>query len=214
MTAAVPVAKAKWHIVSQLCKINGSELMRENLTIPNILSACRILLIPVFVVLFVKGRLTDAVIVFAVSGVTDVLDGVIARKFKMESNLGKVLDPIADKLTQAAVLICISITAPVVIPLLLVLFAKEILMLIGAVKLYRIGSRPSPAKWFGKLSSVILYAVMTMLIINEIRNFMPLPVVSILVVGACLSVLFSVVKYYNIFKNIKSEDTADNIQRS
>ncbi|MBO7690301.1 MAG: CDP-alcohol phosphatidyltransferase family protein, partial [Clostridia bacterium] len=69
------------------------------LTIPNLLSAIRILLIPVFLVLFLKGHYVAAVIVLVINGLTDTYDGKIARKFNQVSNLGKLLDPIADKLT-------------------------------------------------------------------------------------------------------------------
>ena len=74
-------------------------------TIPNLISFIRILLIPVFAVLFYKGYTVASVIILAVSGFSDLVDGKIARKLNQISNLGKMLDPIADKLTVFAIAI-------------------------------------------------------------------------------------------------------------
>ena len=79
-------------------------------TLPNVLSFFRILLIPVIIWLYlVKDNSIWAGYVLILSGLTDVLDDFIARRFNVASDLGKVLDPVADKLTQAAMLICLSI---------------------------------------------------------------------------------------------------------
>ena len=77
--------------------------------IPNILSLIRLLLVPVFVLLFFAEKTFAAAAVFVISGITDVLDGFIARKFGFISNLGKVLDPLADKLTQMSAFVCLYI---------------------------------------------------------------------------------------------------------
>ena len=146
--------------------------MKKIFTIPNILSIVRILLIPVFIVLYLIGRqgeniyLMISVAVVALSGFTDILDGIIARKCNMVSDLGKVLDPVADKLTQAAVAICLAIDNPIVIPMFVVFAVKESAMMIGALTLYKSTERrPISAKWYGKMSTVILYAVMMLIII-------------------------------------------------
>lgn len=180
--------------------------MQKNLNVPNVLSAIRILLIPVFVVTFFRGDLILAMVVLIVSGITDVTDGFIARKFKLETALGKVLDPVADKLTQAAVIVCVTIRHPAILPLLAILVLKEIFMLIGALVLYRKGLRPSPAKWFGKLSSSVLYVAMVLLVFNQIREFLNPITAGVLVFVACTSILLSVVCYYSVFKNIKQKD--------
>ena len=79
-------------------------------TIPNWLSFIRIALIPVFAVLFVQGHQLVAVIVMICAALTDLFDGKIARKFNQVSNLGKLLDPIADKLSQMAIVIVLLYT--------------------------------------------------------------------------------------------------------
>lgn len=181
--------------------------MRKILNIPNVLSAIRILLIPLFIVLFFQDKLIPAMAVLLISGITDVADGFIARKFKLETALGKVLDPVADKLTQGAVIICVTIRHPAILPLLAILVLKEVLMLIGAVVLYRKGLRPSPAKWFGKLSSGVLYLAMVLLVLNQITTFLNPLTAGILVFVACTSILLSVVCYYSVFKDIKKKDS-------
>ncbi len=80
------------------------------LTIPNLLNVIRLVLIPLIVWLYVgKQAYSAAVIVILISGATDIIDGAIARRFHMVSDLGKILDPVADKLTQAAVILCLAV---------------------------------------------------------------------------------------------------------
>ncbi|MEZ3496921.1 MAG: CDP-alcohol phosphatidyltransferase family protein, partial [Lachnospiraceae bacterium] len=88
-------------------KENLKSLFSGCLTVPNLLSLIRILLIPVFGVLFYNGHIGWAVIILIVSGLTDFFDGKIARKFNQISELGKMLDPVADKLTQITIAIVI-----------------------------------------------------------------------------------------------------------
>ena len=89
-------------------------LKKENiLTIPNLLSLIRILLIPFIIWLYcARKAYLCTIIVIALSGFTDIIDGKIARKFNMVSDVGKVLDPVADKLTQATLVICLIARYP------------------------------------------------------------------------------------------------------
>ena len=106
-------------------------------TIPNWLSFIRIALIPVFAVLFVQGHQLVAVIVMICAALTDLFDGKIARKFNQVSNLGKILDPIADKLSQMAIVIVLLYTYwknPIKY-LFFFFIVKEVLMLLGGALL-------------------------------------------------------------------------------
>ncbi len=189
--------------------------MKRIFTVPNILSIVRILLIPVFIVLYLIGRKGDnvyliiSVAVVALSGFTDILDGIIARKCNMVSDLGKVLDPVADKLTQAAVAICLAIDNPIIIPMFVVFAVKESAMMIGALTLYKSHRRPISARWYGKMSTVILYAVMMLIIINSIYAFIPSAIITVLVVIATLSIIFSVINYYLLFRATIREENSD-----
>ncbi len=140
-------------------------------TIPNIISFIRILLIPVFGVLFYKGELLWALLILAFSGFTDFIDGKLARKLNQVSELGKMLDPIADKLTQATIAIVYFFTFRNAENETLNLFAwvfllfilKELVMLVGGAIMIAVGIRPGAAEIYGKAATLVFYVVMVIL---------------------------------------------------
>ena len=133
---------------------------RRALTIPNLLSAFRILLVPVMAALYCgAGNYPLTAGVLLLSGATDVADGYIARRFHMVSDLGKVLDPVADKLTQAAALGCLLTRFRVLWWLLALLVVKECLMAAMGIFVIRRTGEVYSASWHGKLATCILYAV-------------------------------------------------------
>lgn len=132
--------------------------------IPNILSVFRILLIPLFVWQMMADRPLVAAVVLLVSGLTDFFDGSLARRFGWISNLGKVLDPAADKLTQVAVCIVMAIKLHGYWPIFLVLIAKEVVMMVLGGYLLRKGVKIEGAKWFGKVVTFLFYAVMILIL--------------------------------------------------
>ena len=145
---------------------NVKDLFENWNTIPNWLCFIRIALIPVFTALFVKEQYIAAFITMIVAALTDVFDGKIARKFNMVSNLGKILDPIADKLSQIAIVIILLVKfwdGPLKYILFLFLF-KELLMVIGAGILMAKGMRPVAAEVWGKLATVVFYTFMITII--------------------------------------------------
>ena len=85
------------------------------------------------------------------------LDGFIARKFNMISDFGKIIDPVADKLTLIAVGICVMIAEPMVLPVVVILMLKDLLMLIGASVLLRKKVKPCAAEWYGKVGTICFY---------------------------------------------------------
>lgn len=128
------------------------------MSIPNFITVSRFFLIPIFVYLMLNKQYEFAIGVFLFAGFTDVLDGYIARKYNKVTDLGKILDPIADKTIQLAVLFMIVITdvVPNVLPLLIIVLAKEIMMAIGSGVLWGKGVVVQ-ASWYGKLSTVVFY---------------------------------------------------------
>ena len=145
---------------------NVKDLFENWNTIPNWLCFIRIALIPVFTALFVKEQYIAAFITMIVAALTDVFDGKIARKFNMVSNLGKILDPIADKLSQIAIVIILLVKfwdGPLNYILFLFIF-KELLMVIGAGILMAKGMRPVAAEVWGKLATVVFYTFMITII--------------------------------------------------
>ena len=135
------------------------------LTIPNLLSFFRLLLIPVFVLLYIRDNHIAAVIVIAISGTTDIADGKIARSFNMVSDFGKIIDPIADKLTQAALIICLIAKYKWMIVLILFMAVKEGFMLLAGYLTLKFSDTVNSSKWYGKLSTVVLYAALMFLIL-------------------------------------------------
>ena len=145
---------------------NIKDLFTNWNTIPNWMCFVRIALIPVFTVMFVKGIYIPAFIVMIVAALTDVFDGKSARKFNMVSNLGKILDPIADKLSQMAIVIILIVKFwDGYLKYILFLFiVKELLMIIGGVVLLSKGMRPVAAEVWGKVATVVFYTFMIIII--------------------------------------------------
>lgn len=140
-------------------------------TVPNLLSFMRILMVPAFAVLFNKGEYVWAVIVLALSGLTDFLDGKIARRFNQISNLGKILDPLADKLTQITIAIMFYLTflrADGLVHtfsfIFLIFLVKEAVMVLGSVAMIILGLRPGAAEMPGKVATFAFYLIMISII--------------------------------------------------
>ncbi len=134
---------------------------RRIVTIPNLLSAFRLALIPAMVYAYCaleNPALTGWLLVL--SGVTDVADGFIARRFHMISDLGKVLDPVADKLTQTAMLVCLLVRYPKMgVPLLMMVVKETFMAVSGVLVICRTGVVLG-AQWHGKAATCLLYAAM------------------------------------------------------
>ena len=124
--------------------------------LPNTLTVIRFILIPIIVFYIFTGNYILAFVFFTLSGLTDVADGFIARKFNFVSNFGKLMDPLADKLTQIATLASLVITDIIPIWILIIVLSKEFIMIIGASFLYG-KDVVVYSKWYGKLATVLLY---------------------------------------------------------
>ncbi len=133
------------------------------LTLPNLLSFFRILLIPVIIVLYYHAQYVWAFALLLLSGATDVVDGWIARTFHMVSDFGKAIDPVADKLTQIAVLLCLML--PDYWWMVAILACKEVSIgILTLIALRRTHSVYS-AGWYGKLCTVAIYLSMFVLVL-------------------------------------------------
>lgn len=128
-------------------------------SLPNILSVFRIIIIPFFIFFYAKNMYILALATLVISGCTDTLDGTIARKFNSITELGKVLDPLADKLTQLAIGVMISIRYPFVAPMIAILVIKEVCMITFSYRLLKLGANPIAALWWGKIATAVFYVV-------------------------------------------------------
>jgi len=180
--------------------------MIRMITVPNILSIFRLLLVPIFVLTYFDGGEyagQRAVLIYVVAGVTDILDGYIARKYKLTSALGRVLDPLADKLMAFSVLLCITIDGVVPLWAVIVFFVKEALMGIGALLIYKKISDTPPSNIFGKISTVAFFAVCVILIVGN--GFIPKPIPAIMIAFAVIIMLLAFASYVQKFISIQKE---------
>ena len=137
--------------------------------IPNALTIVRFLLIPLIVFYVLTGQYIAAFITLTISGLTDVLDGCIARKFNFITNFGKLIDPLADKATQIAVLASLTFKGIIPLWMLLIVFAKEFVMVAGASFLY--GKKlVVSSRWYGKLATVLFYVAIVCSLFVEYWN--------------------------------------------
>lgn len=124
--------------------------------LPNALTIIRFLLIPIIVYFIFSNNFIYAFIFFTISGITDIADGCIARKFNLISNFGKLMDPLADKLTQISTLASLVIINIIPIWILLIVLVKEFIMIVGASFLYG-KDVVVYSRWYGKLATVLFY---------------------------------------------------------
>ncbi|MBQ3046059.1 MAG: CDP-alcohol phosphatidyltransferase family protein [Clostridia bacterium] len=198
------------------------EYLTGCLTIPNLLSVIRIALIPVFAVLFNNGDYLWAVIVLAISGLTDFFDGKIARKFNQISALGKLLDPIADKLSQMTIAVMFYLTfsgssdetVKTFSWIFLVFIIKEAVMVVGGAIMIAFGLKPVAAELPGKLATFAFYTIMCIVmafgpdigILREALFTLPATVMLILV---GISVILTVIAFLSympgVFRQVKEK---------
>ena len=181
-------------------------LRKQIFSIPNILGYFRILLLPLIVWRYVTAdsiaEFHMAAVIIGISGITDFLDGFIARKFNMITNLGKIVDPVADKLTQAAIVFSLAFRFQWLIPVVVLFVIKEGVMGIMGVILLKKGKMLNGAKWFGKVSTAVLYVVMFILILAP--NIQE-QIANMLIVLSGFLLLMSFILYIPVYKKILSE---------
>lgn len=164
--------------------------------LPNILSVIRIILIPIFVVAYLSydgdGFYVLPAAILLASGFTDFLDGFIARKYHFESYLGKILDPLADKLTQFTVCLSVGIKINLFLYLAGLYFIKELCMLAGGIWLTRNNIKIIGSKWWGKVGTGLFYAVMFVVILfpNLSENVKLYLCLAMMIIIVCVLILY------------------------
>lgn len=183
--------------------------MQWKWTIPNVLSLLRIAILPIFVIVYVRSCMLDSMALMCVagallllSGLTDCLDGWIARRFHQESEVGKLLDPLADKLTQVAVLIALATQYREFLPLLIMCTIKEMLQGLGGIIVLGKGLEMRSSKWYGKMSTVVFYvAVAAIVLWKDMPHWLVVALIAF--VGALM--LFAFLRYLQLFLHIRKE---------
>ncbi len=139
--------------------------MKDNMnrifTIPNILSFLRICMIPLFMWLYIaRAEYYWTAGILILSGLTDVVDGFIARRFNLITHVGRILDPVADKLTQIAMMACLSYRYWYLLIPLIALICKEIVCGVFGLIMIKCTGDTMNSKWYGKIATVALYLMM------------------------------------------------------
>ena len=183
------------------------------MTIPNIISIIRILLVPVFCALYFTPFRWISFIVLILSGISDVLDGIIARKFNQISKIGKVLDPVADKLFQLSTVACLCIDKAVGWWLLTIMIAKDLFMLVGGSVFYHKTHAVIAARWYGKLTSGLLFSTFVISFFLDFLNVeFRMIAVSLLAVITMIFSIMSAVKYTLAAIQINNEQKKQRIK--
>ncbi len=172
--------------------------------IPNILTIFRFILIPIIFYFVLKNNYILAVIFLILSGATDVLDGYIARKYNFVTTFGTLVDPLADKFTQIATLLVLVIKNLIPLWILLVLLLKEILMISGASFLFEKQTIAIPSKWYGKITTVLIYLAIFLSMIKK-QIGLDFSIDLYLYYIAVIFAFYSLIMYYKIFAEYRKE---------
>lgn len=165
--------------------------------IPNILTVIRFFLIPFTVHFLVNDQFILAIVFLTLSGLTDILDGAIARKFNLITNFGKLIDPLADKITQLSLLGTLVVKNIIPLWILVIVLIKEAAMVAGASFLYGKELVVS-SKWYGKSATVLFYfAIVISMIIKDLNIQTSLDLI-IYYVGVTMTI-FSLIMYFREF---------------
>lgn len=168
------------------------------MNVPNILTVIRFLMIPVFAYFLCLGEYFTAAFLFLLAGLTDVLDGFIARKYNLITPWGKLADPLADKLMQITALVILTFIHGFIHPIILaVVLAKELFMVAGSVVLYKQNDYVVSANWYGKMATVVFYFAIVMIIFKA-------PYRNVFISVAVLSTLFAFLMYIRQYMQIKN----------
>ena len=189
--------------------MNNRNWKKELLTIPNLLSLVRLALIPLYISIYMNAREPETYFLagsrLAVSCLTDLIDGQVARHFNMVTTVGKILDPLADKLTQLALIICLAVKYPVLNLVLILFLVKEIFQTTAMVIMYHRGKMLPGSLLPGKICSFFLFSSFTVMII--IPDFNTNAIVTIALVDT-IFLLYALIGYYLAYfgKHPKLED--------
>ena len=152
-------------------------------------------------ILFLNGQYVWATVMIIISGLTDCVDGFVARHFNQVSDFGKILDPVADKLTLLAVGIGICILTPEVITVMVILIIKDLLMLIGGIALIKNDIQPPQARWYGKVGTILFYISVCTIVVLKVFGI-EVPYLSVILSITAATMIFALVKYFLLFLDL------------
>ena len=187
---------------------------KQILTIPNLLSLFRLLLIPVYVLIYlnatIPGHYYISGSILAISCLTDLIDGKIARKFNMVTTVGKILDPLADKATQFTLIVCLAIRHQVLWLIVALFILKESFQLIAGLVTLRQGKMLNGALFSGKLCTAVLFLSLIFLVLfPELKQNIVIIIASVDAVFMLISFIDYILTYCKRTSMIQSLNTED-----
>lgn len=177
------------------------------MNIPNSLSIFRLMLIPTFIIVFFmpgKNAMMTAALILILSGLTDFFDGYIARRFGQITDIGKFLDPLADKLTHLTVFVCLWIGEIIPLWVLIVYVIKEILVFAGGTRIYDKQKFVVTSKWFGKVATGIFYASVIAILVFDLPQPMNMILILIVLTSTVIACLLYIKVYFDALIKKKS----------
>ena len=186
----------------------NKDIIREYFSIPNLLSYFRLILIPVYLLVYFNAEepkdLVWAALVIAVSGLTDMFDGKIARHFNMITEWGKLIDPVADKLTLAAVALSLAFRFPLMRLVFALYVIKETFMGVMGLIMLRRGSKLNGAMWYGKVCTAVTYLVIfVLLLFPELPPWAQTLLISLQIAVTLMAFALYAAYYRRAWKNAK-----------
>lgn len=172
----------------------------ELVNIPNVLTILRFVIIPIFGYYLYNKLYYVSAVLFLLAGVTDVLDGYIARKYNLVTSWGKLADPLADKLMQVTALALLSIQRKIPPIVLAIIIIKELLMGLGGLIIYKYKGLVVQANWYGKMATVVFYIAILMIIAFDLQKSYNNIAIGIAVISA----LFALFMYSQAFIKMKN----------
>ena len=180
-------------------------------TIPNVLTMIRIVLIPVFVVLFFKGYKIAALCVFCAASLTDMLDGYLARKLNQITDFGKLFDPLADKVMVLTAMVCQTFWGPLPLIAVIIVAAKELLMVLGGMFMLS-KNVVVYSNYYGKAAQVGFIASLILSFFHDnfesgnVKLWGMTPDIILLWITVALAIIAMVVYAAGAVKQIKNKD--------
>lgn len=182
-------------------------------TIPNMITILRILLVPLFVWRYMSAQqpihyyTAAAILIF--SSITDILDGVIARRTNTATDWGMAMDPFADKLTQLALVGCLWVRHPSLWPFYAIIVIKELILIFGSLVLLSKISRINGALWYGKINTVVFTLLMLYIVAAGEVTAQQLKPAMIIILGAMIfSGLLYIIRFFNTLSKKRIEKAA------
>lgn len=167
------------------------------MNLPNILTIIRFIIVPFMAYFLINENFTIAILLYVLASATDVLDGFIARRFNQITDLGKFLDPLADKLLQFSALVGLWVVKLIPLWIVVIFFIKEISMGLGAIKLLK-KHVIIQSKWFGKLSTIFFFLAIIASMLSSKLTILTNYIIPLFVL-ALISLLFAFVMYLSSY---------------